>query len=64
METTKMEDDQNGRQKDEEMELSTTAGKEVVDVTFAVEDDKENSIAVVFDQEFGGVKDVRRERYT
>ena len=46
------------------MELSTTAGKEVVDVTFAVEDDKENSIAVVFDQEFGGVKDVSRERYT
>ena len=29
------------------MELSTTTGKLVVDVTFAVEDEKDNSIAVV-----------------
>ena len=34
----------NSTQKDEEMELSTTAGKTVVD-------EKENSIAVVVDQE-------------
>ena len=33
------------------MELSTTAGLKVVDVIFVVEDEKENSIAVVLDQE-------------
>ena len=33
------------------MDLSTTAGKNVVCVTFAVKDEKENSIAVVLDQE-------------
>ena len=33
------------------MDLSTTAGKNVVCVTFAVKDEKENSIALVLDQE-------------
>ena len=46
----------NSTQKDEEMELSTTAGKKVVDVTFAVEDEKENSIAVVLDQEIDALQ--------
>ena len=36
---------------DQEMELPTTAGKEFVDITLAVEDEQENSIAVVLDQE-------------
>ena len=31
------------------MDLSTTAGKKVVCVTFAVKDEKENSIAVVLE---------------
>ena len=35
------------------MDLSTTAGKNVVCVTFAVKDEKENSIAVVLDQSGG-----------
>ena len=40
----------NSTQKDEEMEVPTTAGKEVVDVAIAVEDEQGNSIAVVLDQ--------------
>ena len=38
------------------MELSTTAGKKVVDVTFAVEDEKANSVAFVVDQEFDALQ--------
>ena len=38
------------------MELYTTAGKKVVDVAFAVEDEKENSIAVVLDQEIDALQ--------
>ena len=38
------------------MELYATADKKVVDVTFAVEDEKENSIAVVLDQEIDALQ--------
>ena len=46
----------NYTQKDEEMEQPTTAGKEVVDVTLAVDDEKENPIAVVLDQEIDALQ--------
>ena len=38
------------------MELPTTAGKETVGVTRAVKDEKENSIAVVLDQEIDALQ--------
>ena len=38
------------------MELTITAGKKVLDVTFAVEDEKENSIAFVLDQEIDALQ--------
>ena len=38
------------------MELPTTASKDVVDDTLAVEDEKENSIAVVLDQEIDALQ--------
>ena len=48
--------DFNSTQKDEEMELSTTAGKKVVDVTFTVDDGNENSVAAVLDQEIDALQ--------
>ena len=38
------------------MELPTTAGKETVGVTRAVNDEKENSIAVILDQEIDALQ--------
>ena len=38
------------------MELLTTAGKETVGVTRAVNDEKENSIAVILDQEIDALQ--------
>ena len=38
------------------MDLFTTDGKKVFDVTFAVKDEKENSIAVVVDQEIDALQ--------
>ena len=38
------------------MELLTTAGKETVGVTRAVKDEKENSIAVILDQEIDALQ--------
>ena len=38
------------------LELPTTAGKEAVGVTCTVEDEKENSIAVVLDQEIDALQ--------